>query len=107
MDSLCGARMGNRSVRFQYEPKYTFERFIVAPINEAAYTAGLKVAESPGNVYNPFCIYCGVGQGKTHLLKAIANRGIENRKDILVIYMESFDFTNEVVRPLEIIQKML
>ncbi len=78
-------------------PKYTFEEFVVGPSNQFAHAAALKVAESPGTVYNPLFIYGGVGLGKTHLINAIGNRVLENHRNIQVLYVPAEQFTNEVV----------
>ncbi|RMG75324.1 MAG: chromosomal replication initiator protein DnaA [Nitrospirae bacterium] len=78
-------------------PKYTFEEFVVGSSNQFAHAAALKVAESPGTVYNPLFIYGGVGLGKTHLINAIGNRVLENHRNIQVIYVPAEQFTNEVV----------
>ncbi len=78
-------------------PKYTFEEFVVGSSNQFAHAAALKVADSPGTVYNPLFIYGGVGLGKTHLINAIGNRVLQNHRNIQVIYVPAEQFTNEVV----------
>lgn len=77
--------------------RYTFEQFVVGPSNHFAHAAACAVSESPGKAYNPLFIYGDVGLGKTHLISAIANRIIEKRPDFSVIYVQSEQFTNEVV----------
>ncbi|MCL2491339.1 MAG: chromosomal replication initiator protein DnaA [Coriobacteriia bacterium] len=57
----------------KFEPKFTFDSFIVGESNELAYSASLAVAESPGLKYNPLFIWGGPGLGKTHLLQAIGS----------------------------------
>ncbi len=78
-------------------PKYTFDEFVVGPNNQFAHAAAVKVAESPGTVYNPLFIYGGVGLGKTHLISAIGNMVIDTNPEMKVIYVQSEHFTNEVV----------
>ncbi len=78
-------------------PKYTFDGFVVGPSNAFAHAAALKVSESPGTVYNPLFIYGGVGLGKTHLISAIGNHILDKMPDLKVIYVQSEQFTNEVV----------
>ena len=78
-------------------PNYTFDTFIVGDNNDYAHAASLKVAEEPGDTYNPLLIYGGPGLGKTHLMHAIANYILENDKSKKVIYVTSETFTNEIV----------
>ena len=45
---------------------YTFENFVGGKSNQIARAAALQISENPGQSYNPFFIYGGVGLGKTH-----------------------------------------
>lgn len=78
-------------------PRYTFDNFIVGPFNELAQAAGWAVTKKPGQAYNPFFIYGGVGLGKTHLLQAIGNEIIKNFKDKKVRYIPTEKFVSEVI----------
>ena len=78
-------------------PRYTFETFIVGPFNELAQAAALAVTESPGQVYNPFFVYGGVGLGKTHLLEAIGNKIVKNFPQKKVKYIPTEKFVSEVI----------
>jgi chromosomal replication initiator protein len=82
-------------------PKYTFDNFIVGSFNELAQAAAQAIINSPGEVYNPFFIYGGVGLGKTHLLQAIGNEVIKKyNKKKRVKYISSEKFTSELVSAL-------
>lgn len=81
-------------------PKYTFNSFVVGPSNQFAHAAALRVAENPGSAYNPLFIYGGVGLGKTHILNAIGNAFIDRRHSMIVCYVSSEQFTNEVITSL-------
>ncbi|HEY4952404.1 MAG TPA: DnaA/Hda family protein, partial [Verrucomicrobiae bacterium] len=78
-----------------FNPKNTFESFVVGNNNNFAYAAALAVAQAPGKSYNPLFLYGGVGLGKTHLLHAIGQHVAANKKGARVAYLSSEKFTNE------------
>jgi chromosomal replication initiator protein len=79
-----------------FNPKYTFDSFIVGSCNRLAEAAARAVAEKPGYTYNPLFIYGGVGLGKTHLLHAIGHAVIKNKLNALLVSTEQF--TNEFIK---------
>ncbi|HOJ49737.1 MAG TPA: chromosomal replication initiator protein DnaA [Spirochaetota bacterium] len=87
----------NRAYILDINPKFVFEKFIKSPNNELAYSASLIIAQNPGQKYNPFFIYGGVGLGKTHLLQAIANYVIKNKPELKVIYVTAENYLNDFV----------
>ncbi len=86
-----------------FNPKYTFDHFVVGASNQFANAASLAVANLPAKNYNPLFIYGGVGLGKTHLLHAIGNHILKHhilpdtRK---ICYISSEEFTNELINSL-------
>ena len=83
-----------------FNPKYTFDNFVVGASNQFANAACLAVANSPAKNYNPLFIYGGVGLGKTHLLHAIGNHLLQHRvlpDSKKICYITSEEFTNEVI----------
>lgn len=84
-----------------FNPKYTFERFVVGANNRFAHAASLAVAERPSLSYNPLFIYGGVGLGKTHLLHAIGQFIEEKHKNLTVVYVTSEQFANEFIDSLK------
>ena len=80
-----------------FNPKNTFESFVVGNNNNFAYAAALAVAQAPGKSYNPLFLYGGVGLGKTHLLHAIGQYVPATKKGARVAYLSSERFTNEYI----------
>jgi len=78
-----------------FNPKYTFDSFVVGPSNQLAYSAAKAVADAPGKSYNPLFIYSGVGLGKTHLLHAIGHTASSH--GLSVRYVTSEQFTNDFI----------
>jgi chromosomal replication initiator protein len=78
----------------QLREDYTFDKYIIGENNSFAANAALAISKNPGENYNPFFIYGGVGLGKTHLMQAIGNSVYEN-SDNKVICVTNEDFLNE------------
>ena len=77
-----------------FNPKYTFDTFVVGDSNRLAYGTALAVAKKPGKLYNPFFIHGKSGLGKTHLMHAIGNYVINN-SDLRVLYISAEQFIND------------
>ncbi|MDD4877384.1 MAG: chromosomal replication initiator protein DnaA, partial [Dehalococcoidales bacterium] len=80
----------------RFNPKYSFDSFIVSSCNRLAHAGALAVAENPGHSYNPLFMCGGAGLGKTHLLHAIGHMASAN--NIKVLYVSGEQFTNEFIR---------
>jgi len=78
-------------------PRYTFDTFVVGSSNQFAQAACQAVAELPSRAYNPLFIYGGVGLGKTHLLHAIGHQSGRLFHGMVVVYLSSEHFTNELI----------
>jgi chromosomal replication initiator protein len=85
----------SKAPRHRFNPKYTFDSFVVSDSNRLAYAAALEVAENPASSYNPLFIHSSTGQGKTHLLQAIAHLTTSN--GLPVAYVAAEQFANEFV----------
>jgi len=87
----------SNGTELNFNPKNTFETFVVGNNNNFAYAAAQAVAQAPGKSYNPLFLYGGVGLGKTHLLHAIGQHVVANKKGARVAYVSSEKFTNEYI----------
>lgn len=84
-----------------FNPNCTFDTFVVGANNNFSYAAALAVAQAPGKAYNPLFLYGGVGLGKTHLLHAIGNHVVANRKNPRVAFVTSERFTNDYIEAIQ------
>ena len=66
--------------------RFTFDHYVVGQANRLAAAAGRRVAEMPGQAYNPLFIYSGSGLGKTHLLNAIGHHARKLHPNFTVVY---------------------
>lgn len=80
-----------------FNPKYTFNNFVVGKSNQFVYAAARSVAENPGKRFNPLFIYGGVGLGKTHVLHAIGNYIRKELPDLKIKYVTCEKFTNDYI----------
>jgi chromosomal replication initiator protein len=94
---MMPAALPTPSLPNEFDPKYTFDSFVVGESNRFARNAARAVAEAPGLKYNPLFIWGGPGLGKTHLLQAIGHYVTQNFPHKKVIYVTSEQFTNDYV----------
>ena len=88
------------SQALDFNPKLTFDHFVIGDSNHLAHAAALAVAEMPGQAYNPLFIYGPPGLGKTHLLHSIGNYVQAHGAGLTVRYTTVEAFTNEFVAAL-------
>ncbi|MBO4569783.1 MAG: chromosomal replication initiator protein DnaA [Clostridia bacterium] len=86
---------------FVFNPKYTFDNYVIGGNNQFVAAAAKAVAENPGISYNPLFIYGGVGLGKTHLLHAIGNYITQNHPELNVVYVTIEKFTNDLIASIQ------
>jgi chromosomal replication initiator protein len=86
----------NVSAIYGFNPKYTFDNFVVGAGNRMAHAAAVSAAEHPSEQsYNPLFIYAAPGLGKPHLLQAIGQKALDN--NLKPVYVSGEQFTNEFV----------
>ena len=85
----------SKATQYRFNPRYTFDNFVVSDSNRLAYAAAVEVAENPGSSYNPLFIHSSTGQGKTHLLHAIGHLTTHN--GLQAAYTTAEQFAREFV----------
>jgi chromosomal replication initiator protein len=80
-----------------FNPRFTFDQFVIGDANRLAHAAALAVAEMPGLAYNPLFICGPPGLGKTHLLHSIANYVSDHGDGLTVRYTTVEAFTDRFV----------
>lgn len=86
---------------YEFNPQFTFEKFVVGSSNAFAHAAAMSVATHPAEVNNPLFIYGPSGLGKTHLLYAIAHQLHETHPEFNIVYIKGDQFTNELITALQ------
>ena len=84
-----------------FNPRNTFDTFVVGNNNSFAHAAAMAVAQQPGKAYNPLFLYGGTGLGKTHLLHAVGQHVAGTKKAAKVSYVSSEKFTNEYIAAIQ------
>jgi chromosomal replication initiator protein len=88
----------NVKIESQLNPNYNFENFLEGDSNRLARSAGLAVANKPGETsFNPLLIFGGVGLGKTHLAHAIGIDIKDKYPEKTVLYISAEKFTQQYI----------
>ncbi len=80
-----------------FDRRLTFERFVVARSNILAANAARRMAMAEAPQFNPLYLCSGTGQGKTHLLQAIAQDYAATYPGAAIILMSAEKFMLEFV----------
>jgi chromosomal replication initiator protein len=89
------------NTEYQFDPRLTFDTFVVGSSNQFAQASAYAVAEQPAKQYNPLFLYSYPGLGKTHLLHAIANHVLAKNPNARVAYLSAERFVNELIESLQ------
>jgi chromosomal replication initiator protein len=83
-----------------FDPRFTFERFVVDASNRVAFNAAAAVSMPGAPQFSPLYLHSGTGQGKTHLMHAIGHAFLEANPQATAIYMPAERFMFEFVQAL-------
>ncbi len=80
-----------------FDPRLSFDRFVIARSNILAANAARRMAMIEMPQFNPLYLCSGTGQGKTHLLQAIAQAYAAEHPTATIILMSAEKFMLEFV----------
>ncbi|MBK5264981.1 MAG: chromosomal replication initiator protein DnaA [Alphaproteobacteria bacterium] len=80
-----------------FQPRHSFETFVVAESNRLAFHAAQAMGAPDRPRFNPLFVHGATGQGKTHLLHAIAGAYAAAHPGATIIYMSAEKFMYEFV----------
>lgn len=84
-------------VSCNFHPRHSFTDFVTGETNQLAFSAAQGMAAEPQPRFSPLFIHGGTGQGKTHLLHAIAQAFSAHSPAAPVLYMSAERFMMEFV----------
>jgi len=94
------ARPDTASPRPAFDPRFTFDRFVVDQSNKVAFNAARALAEPGVPRFSPLYLHSGTGMGKTHLMHAIGAAYLDACPGATAIYMSAERFMFEFVTAL-------
>ncbi|MGK6320573.1 chromosomal replication initiator protein DnaA [Sphingomonas sp. DT-204] len=83
-----------------FDPRFTFDRFVVDQSNRVAFNAAKLLAEPGTPRFSPLYLHSTTGLGKTHLMHAIGHAFSEACPDAAALYMSAERFMFEFVHAL-------
>jgi len=86
-----------REPQFRFDPKYTFDSFVVGQSNRIACNAARAIADGGPMRFNPLFIHGPTGQGKTHLLHAIGHGYTARKPEARALAMSAERFMIDFV----------
>lgn len=89
-----------RGERPAFDPRFTFDRFIVGSTNRVAFNAARAMGTAGAPQFSPLYLHAGTGQGKTHLMHAIGHAFLAANPGATAIYSTGERFMFEFVQAL-------
>jgi chromosomal replication initiator protein len=83
-----------------FDPRFSFDRFVVDGSNKVAFNAARALAEPGAPRFSPLYLHSSTGMGKTHLMHAIGASYLAARPEATAIYMSAERFMFEFVQAL-------
>ena len=90
-----------------FQPRHSFDDFVTGETNQLARSAAEAMAAEAQPRFSPLFIHGGTGQGKTHLLHAIAQRFSAHSPAAPVLYMSAERFMMEFVNAMRANETMM
>lgn len=90
-----------------FQPRHRFEDFVTGETNHLAFSAAKAMAQEAQPRFNPLFIHGSTGQGKTHLLHAIAQDFSAHSPSAPVLYMSAERFMMEFVNAMRANETMM
>ena len=87
----------HRRAPLRFNPRFTFDRFVVGAANQYAYSAAQAMANGRELNTDSLYILSDHGLGKSHLSHALGQHVLSNDARSRVYYLTAEDFTNELV----------
>lgn len=90
-----------RQSPMRFNPRFTFDRFVVGNSNEYAFSAARAMTREMEINTNALLILSDHGLGKSHLSQALGQTVLSENQRKKVYYLTAEDFTNEMVYSLK------
>jgi len=85
------------NAKIRLNSDFTFNRFVVGPCNEFAYSASKALARGGTWDYHSLLMLANTGLGKSHLSQAIGHAILEQNPQSRVLYLTAEDFANDMI----------
>jgi chromosomal replication initiator protein len=105
-DPVEAAPAAPRAANCNFQPRHDFDGFVTGDSNRLAFSAAQAMAGEAQPRFTPLFIHGGTGQGKTHLLHAIAAAFALHSPQAQILYMSAERFMMEFVNAMRANESM-